>query len=207
MMSPAKVTLSQKELELVNNADLILTKNEVIHKVNRLFGELSNQYRIIWDKYHLESFEKADFISPKIAKGEQYEGLPWVMLDYPRCFTKENTFAIRSFFWWGNACSITLQLSGIYQKKYALALQNQVLSLNEHSKKNDWLIGMDVDPWQHHFREDNCQRLDQWSGVSFLDLPFLKITKKIPLDQWDGIADFFQNSYLEILEMLSTVDD
>ena len=44
-MSYAKVTLSPKELELVNNADWILTKNHIIAKVYNLFSALANQYR------------------------------------------------------------------------------------------------------------------------------------------------------------------
>ena len=35
------------------------------------------------------------FHSPKISKGENYKGLPYVMLDYPRCFGKTDIFAIR----------------------------------------------------------------------------------------------------------------
>ena len=50
--------------------------------------------------------------TPKIAKGENYLQLPYVLLDYPRCFDKENIFAIRTMFWWGNFFSITLHLSG-----------------------------------------------------------------------------------------------
>ena len=35
---------------------------------------------------------------PRISRGEQYQRLPWVMLDYPRIFGKEDIFAIRTFF-------------------------------------------------------------------------------------------------------------
>ncbi len=207
MMSPAKVILSQKELELINNTDWILTKNAVIRKVYLLFGELSNQYRTIWNVHQVPALKALDFPSPKIARGDQYEGLPWLMLDYPRYFTKDNTLAIRSFFWWGKGCSITIQLSGIYQKKYALAFQNYLSSLKEISQENNWLVGIGTDPWQHHFREDNYRRLDEMNGKSFIELPFLKLTKKIPLAQWDDVPDFFENTYTEIIKVLSSVVD
>ena len=56
--------------------------------------------------------------SPKISKGENYKGLPWLVLDYPRYFNKEDIFAIRTLFWWGNFFSITLHISGKYKMRY-----------------------------------------------------------------------------------------
>jgi hypothetical protein len=93
-MSPAKVTLSPKELELVNNSDWILTKNTVIGKVYTLFGQLSEIYGDILAEHPPAGAVGIDLTSAKIAKGEQYEGLPWVMLDHPRHFTTTETFAI-----------------------------------------------------------------------------------------------------------------
>ena len=83
-MSYAKVTLSPKELELVNNADWILTKNHIIGKVYDLFGELANHYRQEFTTYKSFQHEVAFDIPPKISKGEQYEQLPYVMLDFPK---------------------------------------------------------------------------------------------------------------------------
>ena len=59
--------------------------------------------------------------SPKISRGENYNGLPYVMLDYPRCFGKEDVFAMRTMFWWGNFFSITWHLKGKYSKEYIAA--------------------------------------------------------------------------------------
>ena len=97
-MTSTKVTLSPKELELVNDTGWILTKNAIIAKVYALFGQLSEQYGTALEQHPYLLQGETSFRSPKIAKGEQYEGLPWVMLDHPRCFTGSDTFAIRSFF-------------------------------------------------------------------------------------------------------------
>ena len=91
----AKVQLSAEEMRLVRDAAWILTKNSVMGKVVAMFGELSGGWK-----------------EPKISKGENYKGLPWVMLDYPRVFGKEDVYAIRTFFLWGHAFSITLHLKG-----------------------------------------------------------------------------------------------
>jgi hypothetical protein len=198
-MSPAKVTLSPNELELVNNADWILTKNTVIGKVYTLFGDLSEMYRAELNKHPVFILPEADFRSPKISKGEQYEGLPWVMLDHPRHFSATDIFAVRSFFWWGRFCSITLHLSGKFQERYAGSIQKYFA---DAGKCKDWYIGSGTDQWQHHFREDNYLPLEK-RQERFSALPFLKIAKKIPLREWDLLPIFFEENYRDILSMLA----
>ena len=202
-MSPAKLTLSPKELELVNDPGWILTKNAIIEKVYGLFGDLSNVYSDALNKNVFVLQDSKDFRSPKISKGEQYENLPWVMLDYPRCFDGENAFAIRSFFWWGNFCSITLLLSGSYRDKYAASME-QYFALSAHDK-NDWFICVNEDAWQHHFRKDNYLSVAERDGKPFASLPFIKLAKKISLQHWDMLPVFFEENYSEILKMLKAV--
>lgn len=203
-MSVTKVTLSPKELELVNNAGWILTKNAVIQKVYLLFGELSEVYRVSLAKQVLFSSEDIGTRSPKISRGDQYEGLPWVMLDYPRNFSGNNAFGIRSFFWWGNFCSITVQLSGRFQEKYAGAVEKYFQTHGVHSEKcKDWFIGIDTDPWKHHFRKDNYLPIGQWKGGSLSALPFIKLAKKTSLQDWDRLDNFYEKNYADILEMLT----
>ncbi|MES2371800.1 MAG: hypothetical protein V4557_04410 [Bacteroidota bacterium] len=197
-MSPAKVTLSPKELELVNNADWILTKNAIIGKVYELFGQLSEIYREELAKHPSLAEQDIDFRSPKISKGEQYEGLPWVMLDHPRHFTNEDAFAIRSFFWWGKFCSITLQLSGSCKKKYEVSLQKYF----DKAVHDDWYIGTGNEQWKHHFEEDNYLVHGHPDIPSFSQIPFIKLAKKIPLTDWEKLPVFFEESYREILQML-----
>jgi len=113
-MPTTNVELSKNELELVSSSEFILTKNRIIEKVYNLFGALSEQYKAALNE-HREILPVDIFKTPpKIYKGENYLSLPYVMMDYPRMFSKEDVFAIRSFFWWGNYFSITLQLSGKY---------------------------------------------------------------------------------------------
>ncbi len=186
----ANVKLSKDELELVTNAELILTKNRIIQKVYDLFGELSEAYQQQCESLH----EDLLHISPKISKGENYLGLPWVMLDYPRNFSQTDVFSIRSFFWWGKFFSITLQLQGKYQQQYAAQLQQRVNS--------DWWLCNSSNAWQHHFENDNYLLFDRRKDLQ--QLPFIKLAKKIPLQEWDNSSEFFNSSFSEITNLLST---
>ena len=122
MTGSANVSLSAFEKQLVTDASWILTKNNIIQKLFVLFGELSETWQSNTVLQQLPS--AINEIPPKISKGENYEGLPYVMLDYPRCFSKEDVFAIRTFFWWGNFFSITLHLKGKYKEQFEQVILN-----------------------------------------------------------------------------------
>jgi hypothetical protein len=196
----ANVKLSAAELELVTNAQVILTKNAIIAKVYGLFGQLAEAYTNEVNERNVFS-EDIPKIPPKISKGENQEGLPWVMLDYPRLFKAEETLAIRSFFWWGNFCSITLQLKGKYKEKFkpeglGLKANSQQLKADE-----DWFLCHNTDEWQHHFREDNYRPLSSFTQEEIKGLPFIKLAKKIPLQEWDNLYQFYTAAFSELLNM------
>lgn len=188
----ANVKLSKEESELVCNADFILTKNRIIQKVYGLFGELSEEYK----RYDSSFTTEVLSVPPKISRGENYLGLPWVMLDYPRKFSNTDTFAIRSFFWWGKYFSITLQLQGTYKHLFE---QKIFHSLHQHSP--GWMVCIADDPWEHHFESDNYVPFSGQAGPE--GLPFIKLAKKIPLQEWDNSFDFFRKTYCELAGILS----
>src|SRR4051812_7539492 len=114
MTDATKITLSDKELSLVKNVEWILTKQMIIQKVYDLFaGGVETIRSAVINSHSLP--DNVRLSVPKIYKGENYLQLPYVIMDYPRCFDKEDIFAIRTMFWWGNFFSITLHLSGIYK--------------------------------------------------------------------------------------------
>jgi len=184
----ANVKLSPRELDIVCNADLILTKNNIIAKVYDLFGSLSEYNVSTADQFLAEEIKN---ISPKISKGENYEGLPWVMLDYPRYFTANDVFAIRTYFWWGNFFSITLHVKGKFQQQFQIN--------NFKSENSDWYLCCNEAEWQHHFRENNFKLLNEFSDEEIRKLIFIKLAKKIPLNQWDDVETFLKKAFVTIL--------
>lgn len=203
-MSAAKVTLSPKELELVNNADWILTKNHIIQKVNDLFSTLANGYRVEYLQHPVMAASPAFDIPPKISKGEQYQQLPYLMLDFPRYFTDTDIFAIRTFFWWGNHCSIHLILKGKFLAEYGPSIDRYFQFYGKYGvETKDWFIGIGKDPWEHHFEKDNYASIQDWNGYSVTLLPFLKLAKKIPLEEWDDIEIFMKKQFKKIMTILT----
>lgn len=90
-----KVQLSPLEMELVINSGWILTKNGIIEKVKVLLTELQARQQALLSGPIAIGFsfalpEEVILPSPKISKGENYKGLPYLVLDYPRYFNKEH---------------------------------------------------------------------------------------------------------------------
>lgn len=202
MNTDTKITLSAKELDLVCNIDWILTKHTIIQKVFTLFGmEVAKMQQIV--AVQLPSLARIiNEHDPKITKGENYEKLPYVILDYPRCFQKEKTLAIRTMFWWGHFFSIHLQLTGSHKSVAIPALRKHFRTL----KNGGYAIGIGEDPWEHHFGAANYLPLQNCSEEKFIAIieggSFVKIGKMLPLSQWDSVTTFIEDAFWELTELL-----
>jgi hypothetical protein len=198
-MSTAKVTLSTKELELVTNTEWILTKNQVIQKAYALFGLIGDSYQHEIKQFNLYQSNEVLARSPKIARGENYQGLPWVMLDFPRYYVNADMLGIRSFFWWGNVFSISLLLGGKFQQHYAPALER---NLKDPILAKDWLLCVGDTPWVHHFGEDNYQPVLLTKDQIGTERHFVKLTKKLGISDWADKQIEFEKGFNEINRLL-----
>jgi hypothetical protein len=182
----ANLQLSPEEIRLVTDPAWILTKNSVMGKVVALMAALSEAYKEIWGERvgggGVDGEIAAAFTAgPKISRGEHYRGLPWVMLDYPRAFSREDVLAIRTMFWWGHTFSVTLHLKGRYQQLFLPVIQ----------KRRDLLVmggfhlGIGDDEWRHELVPENYRPLilDE-AGELMGSRPFLKLSAAIGVNRW-----------------------
>lgn len=193
----ANVMLSHTELEMVTNAELILTKNRIIQKVMELFGQVSAAAQDTLSVGLLKDLPEVQAIGPKISKGEQYQELPWVMLDYPRLFSNQHVLAIRCFFWWGNYVSLVLHLKGDYLDKHQVRLA-----------ANPWgeamLFDVGQDEWNNDLAHADFQPIQQVPASVWQERSYVRIATKIPLSEWDRIESFLMNQYQYFNQVLTT---
>lgn len=201
-MNAAKIRLSLTEMELVNNANLILTKNAILQKVMQLLGGVQERQGLILRRHEAGLPAESLASSPKISKGEYYRGLPYLVLDYPRVFEKENIFVIRSMFWWGNFFSITLHLSGKYKNLFA----GQINQQQERFRLNEFYLSNSEDQWQHHFEPGNYTSLKEIGTEQFRQMntnrSFIKLASKIPLTEWERADDLLCEKFEMIMRTL-----
>lgn len=201
MEGHAKIQLSDVEMDLVNNTGWILTKHHIIKKVYGLFGTLSESM-----KKELTPFEKflpMEVIqkSAKITRGENYKMLPYVILDYPAFFDRDNIFAVRTMFWWGNFFSITLHLSGKYKPAHIPDPGMLLAAL----KENNFYVCINDSEWQHHFESTNYVAAATLSLREFEKIygqNFFKVARKIPLTEWDNADHLLVHSFRVILQLI-----
>lgn len=193
--------LSDEELRLVNNTEWILTKRIIVEKAGSMLAALACEMNTIVRQ--VENLPEAVVSSsPKISKGENYRGLPYVVLDYPRCFAKENIFMIRTMFWWGNFFSITVQLGGEYKKLFETILVKNTKLLQQ----SGGYCCVSEDPWQHYFERDNYIEMSTQEEGTIQKLlvqkSFIKIAWKFPLAEWNNMPLALEHSFKKIVEFL-----
>jgi hypothetical protein len=181
-MDESKIRLSEEEWQLVQNSAWILTKHAVIGKVYDLFGRLSQQLQSSLGQSHGLPASVLRH-GPKISKGEQYERMPWVVLDYPRCFGKEDVFAIRTFFWWGHYFSCTLHLKGIYAQEFGPTIRKRAAA----GKLDGYYLGDDGAEFDFDVRGKGYVLLGSPAvpGIEAGGSAFIKLAFTHPLGQWD----------------------
>jgi len=194
----AKITLSALERKLISDTEWILAKNEAIRKVSFLFGELSERFTS--NPLTNKLPEEVRKIPPKISKGEQYKGLPYLMLDYPRLFETEHVFAIRSFFWWGHFFSSTLHLKGRYSKMYA----PEIVKMINIKPGLEWMVNYSEEEWIHdpgetkHWIKASKLNPDEIEGRNLI-----KITALLPVEKLEEAGDFLEKIYTLYLRALT----
>jgi len=142
--------------------------------------------------------------SPKISRGENYLGFPWMILDYPRLFSKSSVFAIRTLCWYGNSMSITLHLSGISLETFKKLILKNLFKL----KDNGYWISKGTEEWDHSISNENYLKLDDFihenNGAlttNYFD-KYLKITKQISFNEWKEIPKIHYETTTNLLSLL-----
>lgn len=192
------------ELQCLQDTRFLRTKATATLKVQRLLNltlEELQQYLA----HHPRTFPEAvQTRAGKLARGENYRGFPYLVLDYPRKFTQDDVFVLRTMFWWGNFYSLTFQLGGASWHRYRPAVQRNLPQLSGTSV---WLCVND-DPWQHHRQPDNYRPLDVLSAdeqqKQLVGANFLKLTRFLAVDAWELLpssASLFLGEMLELIEL------
>lgn len=201
-MDAAKIRLSPEEVALVGSAGIILTKNRIMEKAKSMLETLVPMQQQLLSS-HADSLPAgAASFNYKISRGENYKGLPYLILDHPRIFLADNIFAIRTFFWWGHFFSTTLHVSGEYKTR----IEPAILRSYDRLRQEDFFLCINDDPWQHHFETINYLPLQGMSQAearnAIQERPFMKLSAKLPVTGWDEMPVYMLGKFRTLLESL-----
>ena len=190
--------LNPQELEIITNPELMQAKVSAISKIKDLLT-------VVREKLDQEICLSPPDILPvskpgsgKISRGENYLGLPYVILDHPAVFGVEDIFAFRTMFWWGHFFSCTLHLQGSYWDRY----KKSFINTGDYFNGDDVFLSSGHSPWHYHYGIDNYILLRQVDTAFLSSRPFLKISKKLNLEDYTLLPVFAINFFRQLAELL-----
>ncbi|MEL6558188.1 MAG: hypothetical protein AAFQ94_08395 [Bacteroidota bacterium] len=194
--------LDPDEEEVLFDVNFLQKKRIISEKI---FDSLTEFQRSVKQKlsalpttHHISAVTKKD---PKISRGENYGGLPYFILDYPREFDIQNTFAIRSMVYWGHFYSFTLQTSG----------ENQIFFADKFLANSDefasYYCCVGETPWEYLYTPDNYQKISTLKPEKIKELlfrkSFFKLSIYYPLTEYQNLH---QNGLLFCNKIISLLD-
>lgn len=202
MAQNAKIALSAEELHLLQNKDWILTKRSLLQKADTLLGMALPGLQVL---VAAQEWLPANLLATnaKIHRGENYQGLPYVILDYPACFGKKGSFALRSMLWWGNFFSVTLHVSGMYKTMF----QDNLLEKIQLLQQPGISICPGLSEWEHHFGADNYTDAHTLTLLQLQQVirekEFVKLATKTDLGQWDSMPAIIVQQASAMLNLIA----
>ena len=197
------VPIKKSDIHFLKDTGIFIQKKEVTSAVISILERSRKSIKFEIEESGLVLPNDVDVIHGKISRGENYKGFPWIVLDYPKHFSKESILVCRTIFWWGNDISFTLLLQGkAFEKREKTILKN-IFSL----KKKQVLICVHENPWEHHFNKENYVLLDTLEAKQIKNLisekSFVKLARKLPIAKVNQLPAFCRESFTVFSVLLS----
>ncbi len=191
-----------QELDLASDPTILLIKYRMMEKVWDFLEELKKEMRIQLVPLQNKLPKELNLTHGKISKGENYKRLPFMVLDFPAFFTKEDILAFRTMFYWGNFISSTFHLQGRFVKDYGIALI-------ERLKKSEGIyFCVNNSPWEYDYKSNNYVPLNELSSAEVEDhlknIDFIKFSIKFPVEEMPERKQDIINFLLEGLKVIQT---
>jgi hypothetical protein len=199
-----RIALTEEELGLFCDAEILLKKNGILNVVE---NKLNEALHVLETLCRDPSYSNKGYLNHsrqgKLSKGENYGGLPYRILDYPRIQLKESLGLYRTLVWWGNFISFTWHCSGKLEKQLRPAMLDNWNKVQEY----DFYLGINASPWIHHFEPENVQPAKEVSvedaEQTVMKLGYMKLTRKIPLADYKIIAEQSEHHLKMLLSIFS----
>lgn len=194
--------LTKEELSLLKNAEVLLLKNTALARIQ----DCLTRFQHALDTYSKGRNDLSNLLpessTTKLSKGENYKGLPYVVLDYRAHYTKTNIFAFRTLFWWGHFFSFSLHLQGTFFENY----RTNLLANSAKLTTSDFYICIYETPWQYDFTDKNYVKISDLNNHELTALlsskSFIKIAHKINLDEFNKLDEIGVSTFEKMLKLI-----
>jgi hypothetical protein len=128
-------------------------------------------------------------LNGKITRGDNHQGFPYLLLDYPNHFSKDDILAARNMIWFGNGFHCTLHVRGN-------DLVSRVLNNLEKQTHENFFICTNVHEWIHDVNENDwisAAHLTEATRNDIHQRGWIKLGRQLNLHQ----PDSWQNDLVE----------
>ncbi len=181
------VILTEQEIEQLNDDSWLKRKKAITGKLEDILTASHQQLADIRKPEVMDPFFKKG-VSGRISRGDNYQDLPYLVLDYPKLSDKNEMHTFRIIVWWGNGILLNFLHSG-----KILHLMNKKL-LTEAFE--DWYVDGNDNPWEHEITP--ADKLIGKLGLS-TDYGFLKISRQIPFRNINTLPAIAEQTYTKWL--------
>ena len=193
---PARFTPT--EVRALHNKKIFYIKTSATEKTDALLASARDVIKSEIKKQKIYFPKYVDAVNGKIYRGENYLGLPYLILDYPKHFSNDSVFAFRTMFWWGNFFSCTLHLQGKALDERRNHLINNWKTLR---KKNIYMCANNT-PWQYNYSKENYKLIDKFSEseikLLFMTKEFIKLSRKTEIKNYKKLDKFCRESFTQL---------
>ncbi|HXC61202.1 MAG TPA: hypothetical protein VNV63_00885 [Nitrospiria bacterium] len=167
---------------MISDTDFFPAKAEIIRKLHEDSMRLRDQIRMECKKTPLSLAPAGtDFETGQLVKGEKFQDFPYVYLDFPKFFSRDEMFTFRSFFWWGHSLIFCWFLSGPRLDEY----RKRLLACHKTISHQTVFLSTAGTPWEWGLEKPHAEFLDRIKKERLKEIlaerTFLKFGCSMPL--------------------------
>ncbi len=199
-MRKSTIKLTKKEFDFITSKDYPIIKRKIIQNFQQHFNELGDLYKqklAFKNKKLISEFKNTNF---KITRGDNYQSLPYVVLDYPQIKGNDFTILCRTMFWWGKYISLN-----VFIKTDEFDIKKIADSLKHTSLKKIKLYD-GKDKWQQNLSDKHFVKLRKLSAEGLCTImqnqQYVKLSIKLSFKKLNALEDqslLFYNTILNTL--------
>jgi len=193
---------SVQEQVLMKDAEMLLLKRQCIEKIIQKFSAIEATLNRTTKGFGDSGLPQGTILKAgKISRGENYKGLPYVVLDYPRLLTRTDVLNIRLLFWWGHYFTMSLHLAGDVWKGNRNRLMG---ALSDHEFGGHY-VQYEGSAWENDLSSPffiESSKLENDNFDALLKSSFIKIVNPLVIDKVEDLESFSLTTFEKFTSLL-----
>ena len=173
------VDWSPFEVKLLNTVDIFLHKPAIMKKAEANLTALKQEIIKTLSQVPHPCPPESDIVKGQIVRGENHKGFPFISLDMPQMFSKNQMFTYRTLFWWGHDLIFSL----ILKQENQAPLIEKLIQLKKHPEWKDIQLAIAPTPWEWE--------KDMKNFIPFFEASEIKIRDTINSVKYIKICRFY----------------